>query len=278
MRTILLTIFIVLSPVAVFAAHSGQSEAGQYTKHYEQSLFKMTDNGQYSVEVLVKDKDLKVGVNTLDIIVHDKSDKDVAGAEIKVVPWMPEMGHGVFEKPVVKERGGGVYSVENIIVIMEGRWELRLTIDKNNTEDHVTFNFPDVRRSESMSHDEHKMMYSSAPADVDTSTSRESAKKLFKGSYTSDVNPIPIARIISWKLRVQTADGRPVKNAEVFLSGEMPEHGHGLPTMPEVVEGATPGDYIVQGLKFSMPGWWVITFKVKAQGMEDVITFNLIVP
>ena len=96
MRTILLIIFLALSPVAVFAAHSGQSEAGQHTKHYEQSLFKMTDNGLYSVEMVIKDKDLKVGVNTLDIIVHDKSDKDVAGAEIKVVPWMPEMGHGVF--------------------------------------------------------------------------------------------------------------------------------------------------------------------------------------
>jgi hypothetical protein len=90
--------------------------------------------------------------------------------------------------------------------------------------------------------------------------------------------PIPVGRIISWKLRVETVDGRPLKNAEVVLSGEMPEHGHGLPTIPEVAEGATPGDYVVQGLKFSMPGWWVMTFKVKAQEMEDVITFNLIVP
>jgi hypothetical protein len=278
MKTILLAIAVVLFPLIVFAAHTGHSEADQHTKHYEQSLFKMTDNGVYSVEMVIKDKDLKVGVNTLDIIVHDKSDKDVAGAEIKVVPWMPEMGHGVFEKPVVKERGGGTYSVENIILIMEGRWELRLKIKKNNAEDNVTFDFPDVSRSASMSSDEHKMMHSSAPADVDTSTARETVKKLFRASYASDVMPIPVGRIISWKLRVVMADGRPVKNAEVVLSGEMPEHGHGLPTMPEVAEGAVAGDYVVQGLKFSMPGWWVMTFKIKAQDMEDVITFNLIVP
>src|SRR5271169_5111603 len=116
MRTILLVITAVLFPFTVFAFHSGDSEPDQHTKHYEQSLFKMTDNGLYSVEMVIKDKDLKVGVNTLDIIVHDKSDKDVAGAEINVVPWMPEMGHGVFEQPVVKERGGGTYSVENIIL------------------------------------------------------------------------------------------------------------------------------------------------------------------
>jgi hypothetical protein len=278
MRTILLAIAVMLFPCFVFAHHTDNPEAGQHTKHYEQSLFKMTDNGLYSVEMVIKDKDLKVGVNSLDIIVHDKSDKDVASAEIKVVPWMPEMGHGVFEKPVVKERGGGTYSIENIILIMEGRWELRLKIKKNNTEDNVTFDFPDVSRSASMSQDEQKIMHSSAPADVDTSTARESAKKLLRASYASDVMPIPVGRIISWKLKVETTDGRPVKNAEVVLSGEMPEHGHGLPTMPEVTEGSIPGEYVVQGLKFSMPGWWVMTFKVKTQDKEDVITFNLIVP
>jgi hypothetical protein len=155
MRTILLVISAVLFPCFVYAHHTDSSEPAQHTKHYEQSLFKMSDNGLYSVEMVIKDKDLRVGVNTLDIIVHDKSDKDVAGAEIKVVPWMPEMGHGVFEKPVVKERGGGTYSVENIILIMEGRWELRLKIKKNNAEDNVTFDFPDVSRSASMSSDEH---------------------------------------------------------------------------------------------------------------------------
>jgi hypothetical protein len=57
----------------------------------------------------------------------------------------------------------------------------------------------------------------------------------------------------------------------------MPEHGHGLPTRPEVTKGIGDGDYIVQGLKFSMPGWWVITFTVKAEGKEDTVTFNLLV-
>jgi hypothetical protein len=102
-----------------------------------------------------------------------------------------------------------------------------------------------------------------------------SAKKLFKISYESV--PIPIGRIITWKLNVQTADGRPVKNAEITVNGDMPEHGHGLPTQPEAVKGMGDGNYIVQGLKFSMPGWWVITFKVKTQDMDDTVTFNLVV-
>ncbi len=278
MRAVLFAIAAVLFPCAVFALHSGDSALDHHTKHYEQSLFKMTDKGLYSAEIVIKDKELKVGVNSFDIIVHDLNDKDVAGAELKVVPWMPEMGHGVFEKPVVKERGGGVYSVENVILIMEGRWDLKLKIKKNDAEDNVTFDFPDVKSSASVSPDEHNNMYSSSPADLDTSTVRSSLKKLFTVSYASDVIPIPYGRIISWKLRIETPDGQPVKNAEVSVSGGMPEHGHGLPTMPEVTEDTSPGDYVVNGLKFSMPGWWVLTFKIKTQGMEDVDTFNLVVP
>lgn len=109
---------------------------------HDQSFVKMTAKGLYAVQMVIKDKDMQVGVNTFDIVVHDKSGKDVTGAEIKVVPWMPEMGHGVFEKPVVKESGGGTYSVENVVLIMEGRWELRLMIKKDNAEDNVTFAVP----------------------------------------------------------------------------------------------------------------------------------------
>ena len=108
----------------------------------EQNLSRMTANGLYSVKIVIQDQDLKVGVNTFDIIVHDKNGKEVTGAEINVVPWMPEMGHGVFDKPVVKEKGGGTYSVENVVLIMEGRWEMRLKVKKDNAEDNVTFAFP----------------------------------------------------------------------------------------------------------------------------------------
>jgi hypothetical protein len=269
-------ILVLLYPFGVYALHTDHDGKGPQ-KHYEGSLFKVTDKGLFSVEMVIKGKELKTGVNTLDIIVHDKDNKDVVGAEITITPWMPSMGHGVFEKPVVTERGGGLYSVGNIILIMSGQWDLRVQVKKNGLTDNVTFNFPDVKSSETLPPNEHKMMYSSAPADVDTATDHTSAKKLFRVSYMSESVPIPIGKIISWKLRVETADGRPAENAEISINGGMPEHGHGLPTHPEITKGIGDGDYIVQGLKFSMPGWWVITFKVKAQDMEDTVTFNLMV-
>jgi hypothetical protein len=276
MRTAILLMCVLLFPFTAFALHTDQPSSGPHTKHYENSLFKMTEKGLFSVEMVIKEKELKVGVNTLDMIVHDKDDKDVVGAEITVAPWMPEMGHGVFEKPVVLERGGGLYSVDNIILIMGGHWELRMKIRTGAVEDTVTFNFPEVKISETPSQGEHKMTYSFAPADLDTSAVQTSAQKLFKVSYVSNDIPIPIGRITGWKLRVETADGRPVRNADIAIVGNMPEHGHGLPTQPEVAKGMEDGDYILQGLKFSMPGWWMITLRIKAQDMDDTVTFNLL--
>jgi len=145
MRSALVVIVVLFFPFTAVALHTDQPGSGGHTKHYEQSLFKMMEKGLYSVEMVIPEKELTVGVNTLDIIVHDNHDKDVVGAEITVVPWMPEMGHGVFEKPVIKERGGGLYSVENVVLIMRGHWQLRIKITKRETEDMVTFDFPDVK-------------------------------------------------------------------------------------------------------------------------------------
>jgi hypothetical protein len=138
-------IVLLLLPYTAFGAETIQSSSGPHTKHYEQSLFKLTDKGLFSVEMVIKGKELKVGVNALDIVVHDRNDKDVTGAEITVIPWMPEMGHGVYDKPVVREKGGGLYSVDNIILIMEGRWELRVKVKNSDGVDNATFDFQDVK-------------------------------------------------------------------------------------------------------------------------------------
>ena len=36
------------------------------------------------------------------------------------------------------------------------------------------------------------------------------------------------------------------------------------------------GKYLVEGLKFSMPGWWVVTFYIQAGDMTDHVSFNLL--
>ena len=241
------------------------------TKHFDDSLTKLTDNNLYSVELVIPDKHLKMGVNTVEIIVHHSAGGDVAQAELTVTPWMPSMGHGVMQKPVVAERGGGLYSVENIVLSMTGHWQLQVKIAKDDKTDSAVFDFPEVK---AMGH-EHAMMHAPPPKDLDYATKKMTGNNTFNVSYQSIGGPIRINRIHSWELAITDADGQPVNDAEVTVVGDMPEHGHGLPTQPEVFNMGAGGLYRIDGMKFQMPGWWVVTISVMANGVHDSVSFNL---
>jgi len=241
------------------------------TQHYEGSIFKVTENGEFSVEVLFPDKNVEMGVNKVDLIIHNKNDKDVTGARITVAPWMPSMGHGVMEKPVVNEKGGGLYNLTNVVFSMTGDWELRLEIASGSTTDNVDIPLPPVG---AMGHTH--TMKAPDPSKIDTSMNNASTKGHFNVSYKSDVHPMPVNKLLSWNLSVMTADGKPVKDASIKILGDMPEHGHGFPTEPEVSGTMEDGQYLVEGIKFSMPGWWVVTFHITAGDMMDHVSFNLL--
>jgi protein SCO1 len=100
-----------------------------------------TDKGLFVLELTVKGKTLKTGPNSVEIALRDAEGKAVEGAQFNVVPWMPDMGHGVWDKPVVTERPGGNYHVENVVLIMSGRWDLKVTARKGGSEDRAVFSF-----------------------------------------------------------------------------------------------------------------------------------------
>jgi hypothetical protein len=54
----------------------------------------------------------------------------------------------------------------------------------------------------------------------------------------------------------------------------MPQHGHGLPTEPRVTRGLGDGKFEVEGLEFSMTGWWVVNVHVETAFGQDEATFN----
>ena len=58
----------------------------------------------------------------------------------------------------------------------------------------------------------------------------------------------------------------------ISIDGGMPQHGHGFPTQPRVTRELGDGRYLLEGMKFSMPGWWEIKLKVDAASGTDEVT------
>jgi hypothetical protein len=266
-------VLMSLAALALLAGCAATSREARFTRHYSDSLFKATEKGHYSIEMVVLGGKLMAGTNSLDLIIHDRDDAGVLGADIRVIPWMPDMGHGVRERPSVVEKGGGLYSVENIDIMMPGRWQLTVEVKKDGLSDGAVFDFPGVKR------DEGERMKPArneeAPNYLDVSTTRASTAGLFSVTFKSRSETVPVNAIHSWLLTVRTAEGEPVTDAVIKVSGNMPEHGHGMPTRPTVTENLGGGVYLVEGMKFQMSGWWVVSLRIRSGEKDDTVAFNL---
>ena len=98
------TVFLlIISTCTAFAADTKVDQTPQSTDRLVQS----TEQGTFTVEMAVRGKELRNGPNSLEMTVRDHAGKGVEGAQIVITPWMPTMGHGVWDKPVVTERETG---------------------------------------------------------------------------------------------------------------------------------------------------------------------------
>jgi cytochrome c peroxidase len=153
---------------------------------------------------------------------------------------------------------------------MPGEWELRVTVKAGGVEDRAVFTLTAVAAPPP------EMEEKEVSAAVMISDRTKATKDgLFRVSYEPLPDPPPVKRVHVWMLRVHDTDGKAVEGAEIAVSGEMPEHGHGMPSEPTVSERGG-GSYTASGLNFSMPGFWKVTVRVKAGGKEDEVVFSLL--
>jgi hypothetical protein len=113
------------------------------------------------------------------------------------------------------------------------------------------------------------------PKDLDYSTLRKTQGGRFIVSFTSNPAPTPLNQMHVWVLHVETPDGKPVENANILVDGGMPQHGHGLPTQPQVTQYLGNGNYRVEGMRFQMNGWWEVKFDINSNNAQDQVVFNL---
>ncbi|WFP60385.1 FixH family protein [Mesorhizobium sp. WSM4904] len=123
------------------------------------------------------------------------------------------------------------------------------------------------------------VVYLTAPHSVpgpDTSRSKRTASGLFVASFEPERGVIRQGELQSWLLTLKTAAGAPVEGAAITISGGMPQHNHGLPTSPQATDYLGEGRYRIDGVKFTMSGWWQLRFAISAAAGSDSVVFNIV--
>ena len=97
-------------------------------------------------------------------------------------------------------------------------------------------------------------------------------------TYTATLQPqepLRLRRLQTVPVLIKDAKGVPVEGAVIAVDGGMPEHGHGLPTQPRITRALGSGLYEIEGVRFSMGGWWELKLAIDSAAGADSVTFNL---
>ena len=117
----------------------------------------------------------------------------------------------------------------------------------------------------------------SPPAGLDLSLTRPTIGHKYVVTLLPPATPAAINQLHSWQVKLDTPTGASVSGARIAVDGGMPQHGHGLPTSPRVTRELADGTYLLEGMKFSMTGWWEIKLAITGAEGADRVTFNTIV-
>jgi len=126
------------------AENNGFVSKSIFTKHFQETLFDITEHAAYSVEVLLDEKEYKIGKDVVGIVIHNAHDEDVKGAELRIVLKNLTTGEEAPSTFGVIDRGNGLYIISNLNLQREGRWDLSITVKKNGVKDRVKFVLPDA--------------------------------------------------------------------------------------------------------------------------------------
>ena len=89
----------------------------------------------------------------------------------------------------------------------------------------------------------------------------------------SQLDPLQINLMHSWHIRLSES-GAVISGASITMNGGMPEHDHGLPTQAQVTEELEPGLYLLEGIRFHMPGLWELQFSIEHGGRVELATIE----
>jgi hypothetical protein len=112
--------------------------------------------------------------------------------------------------------------------------------------------------------------------DLDLTLSKSTEAGLYLSTIAPAIGPASVGPMHAWTVTVTTPDGAPVEGAQIGWDGGMPQHGHGLPTSPQMTEALGEGGYLIEGMRFNMPGWWTLTVTIDGNVGTDQVTYNVV--
>lgn len=102
-----------------------------------------------------------------------------------------------------------------------------------------------------------------------------SADKKYRVTLYSNTYPIPIQKIHTWTAYIEQANGKPLEKAKIYIHGGMPIHRHGFSVTPRVRKYLRKGEFLIEGVKFSMLGDWEMRLNIKEETVRDRAVFRI---
>ncbi len=135
-----------LNPGTASSHQTGENFAPErsFTKHFQHTLFDITGRADYSVEVLLDNKEYSIGNNVIGIVVHNAYDEDVKGAHLTIGLKNLATNEVATGKLNIQDKRNGLYIVSGLDLRRKGNWELSITVEKDGVKDSVKFVLPDA--------------------------------------------------------------------------------------------------------------------------------------
>jgi len=115
------------APLVVALALCGCSSAGEQERESGGTV--LSESGALSITWECVSGAPARGRNRFELSIEStEGDEPIEGLTLSMTPFMPAMGHGSSTVPAITELGGGKYEVDDVVLAMPGRWELRTTI------------------------------------------------------------------------------------------------------------------------------------------------------
>ena len=125
-----LTLFIVM-----FLGCGSDGSSEDYQGQYDV----VSDNGAFVLDLIPKVSVNLVGLNRYEINLADRQGMPLDQAQITIIPWMPDHGHGTDREPSISPMGNGVYEVGDVVYTMPGLWHLNVEISTASMSDNARF-------------------------------------------------------------------------------------------------------------------------------------------